>query len=148
LKKSAALLLLVAGCGTASPPASPTTPSAPTAVSTPVETGSIRFVEVTKDCGIAWTARNGEDAGFYTLLESFGSGCAIDDFDRDEKLDLILAGGGRISDQREILPMPIALYRQFSNLRFQPVTEYAGLQPIRHYHHGTWSMDADDDGFP
>lgn len=145
LENSAVLLLLMAGCGKAPQPSLPTIPSTPPKTT---EMSSIRFVEVTRDCGVAWTARNGEEAGFYTLLESFGSGCAIDDFDRDDRLDLMFAGGGRISDQREILPLPVALYRQVSNWKFEPVTEHAGLQPIRHYHHGTWSMDADEDGFP
>ena len=92
--------------------------------------------------------RNGEEAGLFTILESFGAGCAIDDYDRDDQPDLFFAGGGQFGPQREILPRPMALYRQVSPWQFMPVTQPAGLEPIRHYHHGTWTADVDEDGFP
>jgi hypothetical protein len=109
--------------------------------------GSIRLVDVTTACGVSWTARNGEESRQFTMLESFGSGCAIDDYDRDGQPDLLFAGGGSISANHEIAPLPIALFRQNSPWDFVPVTEAAGLHPIRHYHHGLWTADADEDGF-
>src|SRR6516164_3226954 len=110
--------------------------------------GTVQFVDVAESSGVSWTARNGEEAGLYTILESFGSGCAVEDYDGDGRLDLFVAGGGQFGPQRQILPLPIGLYRQTSAWQFAPVAVAAGLQPIRHYHHGLWTADADEDGFP
>jgi hypothetical protein len=109
--------------------------------------GTVRFVDVAQAGGVAWTAHNGEEAGLFTMLESFGTGCALDDYDRDGRLDLFFAGGGQFGPRQEILALPIELYRQTSALKFTPVAGAAGLEPIRHYHHGTWTADADEDGF-
>ncbi|MDP1799530.1 MAG: CRTAC1 family protein [Planctomycetaceae bacterium] len=69
------------------------------------------------------------------------------DFDRDSRLDLLLGGGGSFGSKREILPLPIALFRQVSDWQFANVAMSAGLVPIRHYHHGLWAADCDHDGF-
>ena len=143
--------LAVAGCtpdhdpqlnGGPVPPITGSLPQPPTARK------SILFTEVTDRSGVAWTVQNGEEAGLYTILESFGAGCAIDDFDGDGKVDLFFGGGGKFGPKQEILPLPIALYRQLSTWKFFPVTGPAGLHPIRHYHHGVWTADTDEDGFP
>src|SRR5262249_54957041 len=84
----------------------------------------------------------------FTILETFGTGCAVEDYDCDGRLDLFFAGGGQFGPQREILPLPVGLYRQAASWSFTPVAEPAGLGPIRHYHHGIWTADVDDDGFP
>jgi tetratricopeptide (TPR) repeat protein len=110
--------------------------------------GKVRFVDVAKGSGVSWIGRNGEEAGLFTILESFGTGCAVEDYDGDGKLDLFLAGGGQFGPQQQILPLPIGLFRQISDWKFLPVAKSAGLEPIRHYHHGTWTADADEDGFP
>lgn len=107
----------------------------------------VRFEDVAELSGVSWIGRNGEEAGLFTILETFGAGCAVDDYDRDDKPDLIFAGGGQFGPQREILPQPIALYRQMSAWEFAPMTTPAGLEPIRHYHHGLWTADVDEDGF-
>ena len=41
----------------------------------------------------------------------------------------------------------MALYRQISDWTFISVTGDARLYPIQHYHHGTWTIDFDDDGY-
>lgn len=112
-----------------------------------LEQHHIRFTEMAQQSGIDWTARNGEEANFFTILESFGAGCAIEDFDRDEKLDLFLGGGGHFGSDKSILPHPIALYRQISDWNYEAVTDAAGLSPIHRYHHGLWTVDMDEDGF-
>ena len=109
---------------------------------------AIRFADVTKNSGVDWTARNGEEAGLFTILESFGAGCAIDDYDQDGSADLFFAGGGRFDDAHRPQPVPMALYRQVAEWQFAPVTASAGLQPLRHDHHGTFTADVDHDGFP
>jgi hypothetical protein len=107
----------------------------------------IEFVDVAKPGGVSWIGRNGEEARKFTILEAFGSGCAIDDYDRDDRLDLFFAGGGQFGPQNEILPLPIGLFRKFSNGSYLPVTRNACLEPIRHYNHGTFTADFDEDGF-
>ena len=146
-----AVLFSASGCWDSSSPSSPsgtgTSQSGPGREAAPLESVHIRFVDVARPSGVSWTARNGEEAGLFTILETFGAGCALDDFDGDGRLDLFLAGGGRFGSSSAILPAPIGLYRQTSNWEFVPVAGPAGLAPIRHYHHGTWTADADDDGF-
>lgn len=108
---------------------------------------TIRFVDVAEQSGISWTARNGEEGRQYVILETFGTGCAIEDYDRDDRLDVFFGGGGQITTRQEILPLPIGLYRQTSPWNFAAVEVAAGLVPIRHYHHGQFTADIDDDGF-
>ncbi len=109
--------------------------------------GTVRFIDVAQASGVSWTGRNGEEAGLFTILESFGTGCAVEDYDRDGRLDLFFSGGGQFGPHREILPLPIGLYRQTSDWKFTPVASDAGLRPARHYHHGAWTADVDEDGF-
>lgn len=108
---------------------------------------SIHFSDMANISGVTWVARNGEEGGMFGMLESFGSGCAVDDYDLDDRLDLIFAGGGVIGPGDEIRPLPIGLFRQLETWRYTPVTQAAGLQPIRHYNHGIWTADSNDDGF-
>ncbi len=108
---------------------------------------SVRFVDVAESSGVSWIGRNGEEAGKFAILESFGTGCALADFDHDGRLDLFFAGGGQFGPDHEILPLPVGLYRQTASWSFEPVTSAAGLEPIRHYNHGTWTADTNEDGF-
>lgn len=167
------LLIVLAGCNSSSSPSStgsadPATErgrasNSPTAASgTPLPTTgatgpgsnvpsgltrSVKFTEVTDTAGIAWKCRTGEEAGHFVILESLGSGCAVFDYDLDGQLDLAFAGGGEMTPTRQALPLPIALYQQQAPWRYAAVTSSAGLEPIRHYHHGLWIADFDEDGF-
>ena len=143
---SLCLLSFLLGCSQSiSQPPLPSSTESPPGYS--VERASIRFTDVAESSGVSWTARNGEEAGLFTILESFGAGCAVEDFDRDDKLDFFLGGGGHFGPDHEILPHAIALYRQISEWNFAPVTSTASLEPIRHYNHGLWTADIDEDGF-
>lgn len=145
------VLLSTAGCGPA-PPEVSTTNAEPShtsegrRIALPVD-GKILFADVAEASGVSWTGRNGEEAGLFTILESFGAGCAVEDYDGDGQLDLFFAGGGRFGPQQEILPLPIGLFRQTAAWKFTSVASAAGLAPIRHYHHGAWTADVDEDGF-
>ncbi len=144
----------LSGCNGGTVPATPNVPPAspPIAVDRQPSTSSVRtplqFRDVATECGVNWTCRNGEEAGLYAILETFGTGCAIEDYDQDGRLDLFLGGGGTIGPNREIRAVPIALQRQLADWQFIDVTALAHLEPIRHYHHGLWSADIDHDGFP
>ena len=107
----------------------------------------IRLVDVAALSGVTWVGKNGEEAKKYAFLQTVGTGCGIDDYDGDDKLDLFFAGGGRFGSGREILPAPIGLYRQIAPWNYLSVASLAGLEPIRHYNHGTFSADMDNDGF-
>ena len=107
----------------------------------------IQFVDVAPSSGVSWIVRNGEEAKRFSILEAFGSGCAVDDYDLDGKLDLFFAGGGQIDPLYEILPLPIGLFRQSAYGTYQQVTTYARLEPILHYNHGMFTADFDEDGF-
>ncbi len=108
---------------------------------------TVHFRDVTQESGVNWTCRNGEEAGLFAILETFGAGCAVADFDRDGRLDLFLGGGGTIGPGREIRSLPMALERQIADWQFANVAALAGLEPIRHYHHGLCTADIDHDGF-
>jgi hypothetical protein len=61
---------------------------------------------------------------------------------------LFLAGGGRFGPNHSILPEPMALYRQTAPWRYSAIETVAGLDPVRHYNHGCFTADYDEDGFP
>lgn len=142
--------LMLVGCfGSSAERATPRAPSTlPSAVVSerpivPV----IQFTDVAETSGVSWVGRNGEESGLCAILETFGTGCAVDDYDRDDKLDLFFAGGGQFDPPNKAVALPIALYRQVGEWKFTAVTTAAGLGPIRHYHHGTFTTDINEDGF-
>jgi hypothetical protein len=108
---------------------------------------ALRFEDVAREAGVEWIGRNGEEAGHFAMIESFGTGCATEDYDLDGHLDMFFAGGGRFGPNRELLPVPLGLFRRTGEWRFASVAPAAGLASIRHYHHGTWTADFDNDGF-
>ena len=55
------------------------------------------FEDVTKQCGVNFTYRNGQESGHHFILESPGGGIAMLDYDVDGDLDLYFTGGGNIS---------------------------------------------------
>jgi hypothetical protein len=146
-----AALALVAACAAwvsgCAPAPAPTVPAKTSPATAADKDPGIRFVDVAESSGVNWVARNGEEAGHFAMLESFGTGCAIDDYDRDGQLDLMFAGGGSFGSRQEILPVPMGLFRQLAPWKFAPAARAAGLESIRHYHHGVWTADIDEDGF-
>lgn len=144
------LLLLIttlSGCGPSPSDNNETSRVSPSAQPVPASHG-IRLVDVAKECGIDWTGQNGEEARKMAFLQVVGTGCAIEDYDGDGKLDVFLAGGGCFGEGNQILPVPFGLFRQISTWSFHPVAAHAGLTSLQHYHHGTYTADVDNDGFP
>lgn len=108
------------------------------------------FQDRTADSGLAFTCRNGEEAGHYTLLESLGSGVALIDYDGDGLLDIFLVGGGWFGgdDRKKILGYPCKLFKNLGNWKFRDVTAEVGLDTISFYGHGCAVADYDRDGWP
>src|SRR5687768_1580376 len=93
------------------------------------QAGPPPFADVTAASGIAFTSRNGEDAGHFAIIESLGGGVALFDYDRDGRLDVFLPGGGHF-DGKKVLGDPCKLYRNLGGFRFEDVTARVGLDKI------------------
>ena len=139
--------LLVASCGCApavAPPVIPT-PVAPvrrTAVA-PKALPSVKFVDITKESGIAFVHFNGA-AGEKLLPETMGAGVAFLDYDGDGDQDLFFVNSS-FWPRHEIKPAPTqALYRNDGKGHFQDVTREAGLDKT-FYGQGVAVGDYDND---
>ena len=144
------LLLIVAGCPSASTP--PTADVVPANKSGATATTTIRFDDVTAISGVNFTYRNGDEAGEVAILESLGGGVGLFDFDGDGDLDLLLPGGGHFGDKkadgkRDVLGWPHAIYRNDGDWRFTDVTKLTGVNDSPYYTHGAAAADYDNDGF-
>jgi RNA polymerase sigma factor (sigma-70 family) len=108
------------------------------------------FRDITAESGVAFTYRNGEEAGHCAILESPGGGVAVLDYNGDGLPDLFFAGGGYFAgpDRKQIRGHPCKLYRNLGNGRFRDVTRETGLDRIDFYTHGAAVLDYDGDGRP
>ena len=141
---SAAITVLAVGCGTSSPP--PTEATAPRAEQPVPEPAA--FEDATAASGVAFTYRNGEDAGHFAIIESLGGGVALLDYDGDGLLDVFLPGGGYY-DAKKVLGHPCRLYRNLGGFKFEDVTAKVGLDKVDFpYSHGAAAFDYDRDGWP
>ena len=108
------------------------------------------FEDVTAAGNIDFTSRNGEEADYFTILESLGSGVALLDFDGDGLLDIYAVGGGFLESRTEsgIKGLPGGLFKNLGNFQFSNVTQEAGLQQELFYSHGALATDVNNDGLP
>jgi len=106
------------------------------------------FEDVTQAAGIDFTYRDGQETGFYQLIENLGGGVGMLDFDKDGDIDLFLTGGGSLSGPPiQITGRPSALYRNDGGLRFTDVTAEVGVRGGDFYSHGCAVADFDRDGW-
>jgi enediyne biosynthesis protein E4 len=114
---------------------------------------SVRFQEITRECGIDFVQINGA-AGKKWMPETMGGGVAIFDYDNDGKNDILFVGSSywpgdpRAASQRSSL----ALYHNEGNgpdgiPRFRNATAKAGLEKVL-YGMGVAVGDFDNDGWP
>ena len=147
----------------------PTTPT----VEVAPDDGPPWYEDVTDASGVAISYRNGEEGGYYAILESLGGGVALIDYDGDGLLDIFVPGGGYYSKPLEeyaemqtgqpvikngqyataspppkILPHPCKLYKNLGGFKFRDVTAEVGLAQPGLYTHGAAVADYDRDGFP
>ncbi|QDU23197.1 CRTAC1 family protein [Urbifossiella limnaea] len=136
-----AAALAVVGCsGGGSAVVAPAQPEEPV--------GPPLFEDVTAASGVAFTYKNGEEAGNFAIIESLGGGAALLDYDGDGLLDVFLPGGGHYRD-KTVLGHPCKLYRNLGGFKFEDVTAKAGLDRVTfQYSHGAAAFDYDRDGRP
>ena len=141
---SAGAVALVPACSSKAPPAPPPAPSR-------VEEehqGPPLFDDVTAASGVAFTYRNGEEAGHFAIIESLGGGVALIDYDGDGLVDIFLPGGGYY-EAKKVLGHPCKLYRNLGGFKFEDVTAKVGLDKVTfQYSHGAAAFDYDRDGWP
>jgi hypothetical protein len=129
------LSLLLVACG-----GEPDQPSVPE----PETPAGARFVEIQEEAGLIWAHQNG-GAGDYYLVETFGSGGGILDFDGDGLEDIYLIQGGAMPGYTPTGPVKDTLFRNEGGGRFRQVD---GLPDRRErlYGMGFCSGDIDNDG--
>jgi hypothetical protein len=106
------------------------------------------FDDVTPSSGVEFRHHSGRDAGKFTMVETFGGGVGLLDYDVDGDLDIFCVGGGSISPSLEFSGARCRLFRNEGNFRFLDVTEPAGLDVAIDYSHGVAVGDVDNDGRP
>lgn len=107
------------------------------------------FEDVTEAAGVDFTYRDGQEAGFYQLLENLGGCVAMLDYDRDGDIDLFFTGGGKLTGPPiEVHGRPSVFYRNDGDLRFSDVTDEVGVRGGSYYSHGATVGDFDRDGWP
>jgi len=105
---------------------------------------AVKFVEITKEAGIAFVHDNGA-LGEKLLPETMGSGVAFLDYDGDGDQDLFFVNSSYWPGH-EVKPAPTqALYRNDGKGHFQNVTQEAGLDKT-FYGQGVAVGDYDNDG--
>lgn len=147
---SLALLVMPAlvGCGT-----SPTeiverpVSDSPLIETAPDSPPVFRFVDRAAEAGVLFTARNGQEAGHLSILETLGSGVALFDFDRDGRLDVLAVGGGEFNEEPQPTGLPNGLFRQIHDWHFANNATPAGIERVPFYAHGAAIADFDNDGF-
>lgn len=123
-------LTLVGAAGTAQPPTA----------------GGIRlqFRDVTREAGIAFLHQAAPEKKY--IMESMSGGVALLDFDNDGLLDIYLTNSLTVDTARDPRAARSALYRNLGSMRFEDVTDRAGVG------HPGWAMgvctaDFDGDGW-
>jgi len=104
---------------------------------------AVDFRDVAAEAGLSAVIVSGDDMDQSSVVENTGTGVAIFDYDNDGLPDIFLVQGDRFKPG----PVPLTphLYHNLGGLRFEDVTEKAG---IRHtgWGQGVCAGDVDNDG--
>ncbi len=112
----------------------------------PSQPPSIRFRDVTESTGIAFLHDSGNDPQKH-FPTSLGSGVAIFDYDADGKLDLYFCSTRKLPLSSANASTGNRLYRNLGGLKFEDVTDRAGVG-YRGFCHGAAVGDVNADGMP
>src|SRR5262245_20017646 len=108
---------------------------------------NVSFTDVTEKAGLRFRHVNGA-FGRKLMPETFGSGCAMFDFDGDGHVDLLLVNSGAWPGVEKGQPAgTLALYRNRGDGTFDDVTAAVGLD-VTLYGMGVAVGDFDNDGLP
>jgi enediyne biosynthesis protein E4 len=104
----------------------------------------VLFRDITDEAGITFEHHSAPEKKY--IVESMSGGVALFDFDNDGLVDIYLVDSLTVDTARNPKAARSALYRNLGNLRFQDVTDKAGVG------HPGWGMgvctaDVDGDGF-
>jgi len=105
---------------------------------------AVQFVDVAAEAGIAFRHENGASKD-KLMMETFGSGVAMFDYDNDGWLDVFFANGADVAGGRKS-PGNV-LYRNLGNGKFADVTAKAGVGGAGEFATGVAVGDYDNDGW-
>jgi hypothetical protein len=104
----------------------------------------VRFEDIARQAGLGFRHVSGDEKAY--ILEATGSGAAIFDYDNDNRPDIFLVNASRFRFAEGEQPPTSRLFRNLGNLRFEDVTEKAGL--VRSgWGQGACAGDYDNDGW-
>ncbi|MCP3902617.1 MAG: CRTAC1 family protein [Planctomycetes bacterium] len=130
---------VLAGCDGSSPDTTAAPSPAPAAPATPK---TARFTDVTAESGLGMVTTCGRVPS-REILEVNGGGLALIDYDGDDDLDVFVTDGATLDEPTR--GPGCRLWRNLGDLRFEDVTEEAGID-VTGWATGVAVADADGDG--
>ena len=103
----------------------------------------VDFKDIARQAGLIAVNVSGNAERKKYILETTGSGVAIFDYDNDGLMDILLVNGTTLEGSATATSH---LYRNLGNLRFEDVTEKAGLTKTG-WGQGVCAADYDNDGY-
>jgi len=104
------------------------------------------FIDWTEQSGIEFVHNNGS-TGRRFIVESVSSGLALFDYDGDGLTDIYFCNGHPLPRDESSVRTRHALYKNLGNMKFEDVTEQAGLAN-QAFGLGVAVADYNNDGFP
>ena len=112
----------------------------------PKATGPVSLHEVTAQTGIAFVHDDGSSGKRY-IVEPMSAGVATFDYDNDGLIDIYFLNGKPMEGTKRRIPPRNALYRNLGNLKFEDVTDPAGVGDTG-FGLGVTVGDYNNDGHP
>lgn len=134
------VLVLLAACGEQASEPSPLPSTKPS------EQSALHFVDATVGSGLESVQHCSGGAQKDYVVESFGAGVALFDYDGDGNLDLYLVGGGAFDLGAQEAPPRDRLLAGDGHGHFEDVTAAAGIGPTG-WSYGVRAEDLDGDGW-